>query len=640
MNEKVNKRLTIKNKIINKEQTAKLLGISVASLKNWERHGYLSKIDNQYDRETVINLKLKIESGEIERLNKRANKSKSSGKFIPTECISSKKSLSIINKIVSIVFLAKLSIEKAIFFLATTLFVSKKDINTTELSEILQFDAKNFKREGVFKVLSEQFLDIKLHEFEDDYQELFNIEIPNERDILGIIYQSIIKEGQKSNLGSYYTPAHIVKSLVKNEVDSNSKVLDPCCGTGQFLLEFAQNRANPENIYGFDIDKTAVFIAKVNLLLQFSDVDFEPNIFIQNSLIIDRNFKDKFDFIATNPPWGAKYDRITLSRIKQNFPEIKTKETFSFFIAQSYRFLKKGGKMSFVLPESITNVKTHADIRKFIVEKTEIKQIDILGKCFKNVLSSVISIQLQKNKSINNQIVIKKQQEEYKIEQKRFISNKNNVFDIYITPEDAEIFAKMHKKEHFTLEGKADWALGIVTGDNHKFIKPTAEDSNFEPIYKGGDIEHFSCKKPTNFIYFEPEKLQQVAPIAKYRADEKLIYKFISSNLVFAYDDQKRLTLNSANILIPKVEGYSIKIILGFMNSSLFKYYFKKKFNSVKILRGDLEQLLFPVLSEKQKTEIEQIVNDVLNQKVSRQKLDEYIFNFYGLSDVEIGAMF
>jgi hypothetical protein len=57
-----------------------------------------------------------------------------------------------------------------------------------------------------------------------------------------------------------------------------------------------------------------------------------------------------------------------------------------------------------------------------------------------------------------------------------------------------------------------------------------------------------------------------------------LIYRFISKYLVFAYDDKQKLTLNSANIVIPKTDDYPIKVIAALFNSSLYQFIFQKKF--------------------------------------------------------------
>lgn len=632
---------------LTKNEAAQILGISTASISNWIRHGYIKEKENLYIENEIRELKRKIDNGEIDRLNKRANKSKSKNKFIPDEYISSEESIDSIYCLVEYIHTNRIKVEQSMFLLALNMFIRSNDIKDSNVDKVFSFEKENFIRHGVFQHIRNWLNSIssgRVNYDNDKVRYLLEYNLPDERDVLGIIYQSILHEGEKSNLGSYYTPREVVEELISKHINKETCALDPCCGTGQFLLTFSDYIEKPQNIYGFDIDETATRIAKTNILLKYNDIDFTPNIFNINTLLIGagndlfdakNDYIEKFDLIATNPPWGAKYEKDVLSAIKYNFKEINTKESFSFFICQAYRFLRKEGVISFVLPESITNVKTHQDIRKFILEKFVITKIHILGKCFKNVLSSVISISMKKDGENIEGIEIIDKNTQYNIIQNRFDKNKNYIFDIYVNNVDSSIFSKMENIKHLTLENNSDWALGIVTGDNKKFIKENM-DENFEPIYKGSDVNHFKLKTATNFIEFTPNKFQQIAPEFKYRIGEKLIYKFISSNLVFAYDDEKSLSLNSANILIPEIEGYSVKVVSGFLNSNLYNYYFKKKFNSIKILRGDIEQLPIPIIEEQNKQELEYIVDNIMGDNGVKETLDDYIYKLFKITKEEI----
>ena len=108
--------------------------------------------------------------------------------------------------------------------------------------------------------------------------------------------------------------------------------------------------------------------------------------------------------------------------------------------------------------------------------------------------------------------------------------------------------------------------------------------------------------------------------------------------MVFAYDNQQRLFLNSANILIPKVQNHSIKTVLAFLNSKLFQYVYHTKFNELKVLKSNLLQLPFPLLGKKDKTKLEEFINDYMTSKNADilEKIDDYIFKIFELSDDEI----
>ena len=57
--------------------------------------------------------------------------------------------------------------------------------------------------------------------------------------------------------------------------------------------------------------------------------------------------------------------------------------------------------VSFVLPESILNVRIHKDIREIILKTAQIKKVIYLNRIFKNVFTPVVRLDLEKsNKQI------------------------------------------------------------------------------------------------------------------------------------------------------------------------------------------------------------------------------------------------
>ena len=161
----------------------------------------------------------------------------------------------------------------------------------------------------------------------------------------------------------------------------------------------------------------------------------------------------------------------------------------------------------------------------------------------------------------------------------------------------------------------------------------------YEAIYRGKDIERFKFAEASSFIKFCTENFQQVAPEWKYRAKEKLVYRFISKNLIFAFDDQQRLTLNSANIVIPKIQSYPTKVILALFNSSLYQFIYQKKFSTIKTLRGHLEQLPLPLWEEAVFDKVVSMVNKIIDGKNYCDKLDAFVVKSFGYSETEIAYM-
>jgi hypothetical protein len=204
-----------------------------------------------------------------------------------------------------------------------------------------------------------------------------------------------------------------------------------------------------------------------------------------------------------------------------------------------------------------------------------------------------------------------------------------------------EIYNKITTiKNKVYLKNNSIFALGLVTGNNAKYIT-TKKTSNSEQIIKGSNISKYKIEKAENYIKFTPEKFQQVAPIEYYKAPEKMFYKFISNKLVFAYDNNKTLSLNSCNILIPTFKDLKIKYVMAILNSSIAQFIFEKKFNSIKVLRSHIETIPIPTCSKSQQKQIIELVDKILiceNPEEFNnlyQTLDLIISNRYCLTNEE-----
>lgn len=635
--------------IISIKQAAGLLEISEATVRNWVRHGYLSSVVNTKSRfqlSDVIGLKNKIENGEIDRLRKRANKKKAGITFIPDEYLHDNSFVDEVEKIRDHFLSRELDLESSILVLGLKQLVLREEVTCNNPANLFDLNSfSSWRRDCVKNEIASWMteIDIPDEKYSDEYSGLFNLlRDVSHNDTVGIIYQSLMVEGNKSKKGSYYTPRELIEGIF-NTRKEEGKFLDPCCGTGQFLICAARSGYEDScALYGFDIDNIAVRIARLNILLVFCDEEFTPNIYkadtlrdVANGLLLceTNNLRHSFQLVATNPPWGASYEKDEIKELNSVYPAINSGESFSYFLAKSMELVSEGGSISFILPEAILNIRTHLDIRSHILAVSTIEKITCFGRKFKGVFSPVIRVDLLNSIADDDGEVqiITDDGKVYKVPQTRFLKNEYNIFDVYLTEEESQIIEYLYSLPHVTLKGMSEWALGIVTGNNKKYLSDEYHDG-MEPIYRGSDVDKYSLKNPSRFIKFTPELFQQVAPENKYRAKEKLIYKFISNRLVFAYDDKQSLTLNSANILIPQIENYPIKAILGLLNSKLYQFIFLKKFNTHKILRGDLEKLPLPLMSDVAQHSIIQLVDQALDGQSVETELDNLIMQICGLS--------
>ena len=143
----------------------------------------------------------------------------------------------------------------------------------------------------------------------------------NSSDLLGEVYEYFLgqfaaAEGKKG--GQFYTPAHVVKTLVAVLSPHTGRVYDPCCGSGGMFVQserFVQahgGRVDDISIYGQESNPTTWRLAAMNLAIRgfAADLGKEPD----DTFARDQFPDLKFDYILANPPfnvsdWGGeKYE--------------------------------------------------------------------------------------------------------------------------------------------------------------------------------------------------------------------------------------------------------------------------------------------------------------------------------------------
>lgn len=641
------------------------LSISQATGRNWIKLEKLIPENNDtklplFTKEYIETLKNQILSGENNALKSRRNKKFVSGNSLYNSYVSENcTNISVLQKLLGLIIQnqVELNIDNIRYLIADAalhLFAHRYD----KLWKTGKALLKKYLNEEIvldkYSPLIDALIDDKddALRFCDENALLFNLDYeyePNE-DILGLIYISCENIGNRKATGSYFTPTRVVKKLISHlDINPDSKVLDPCCGTGNFLLQLS-DEISFDNIYGGDIDNISVTIARLNMGLKFSKAslyDIVNHISMKDYLIPiegeEDNDDDDFDFIIGNPPWGFDFSEQTKKSLRPLYKTAAKKniESYNVFIECALMHLKQSGKLSFVLPEAILNVKAHTVIREIILESTSIKYLEFLGNAFDGVQCPCIIMQLEKNNQplSTKGLTICNENGTINIEIERKVTPE--YFSFITTDEEYTILEKIKNiPDAKTLLNNGDFALGIVTGNNKEYISDVKTEDN-EMVLKGSDICKYHINATDNYIVFKPESFQQVAPTEMYRAKEKLLYRFICNQLVFAYDDKQTLSLNSCNMVIPKLEGIQIKYILAILNSRIAQFIYKKEFNSLKVLRAHIESIPLPAVSIEKQNEIITLVDTLISglplseANIAYEKVDTMIAEIFGLSTNE-----
>lgn len=267
----------------------------------------------------------------------------------------------------------------------------------------------------VFKILQDntKFADIPLghHKSITWYVEQLELKIKpmmdyadSTVDALGVFYHEFIKYsgGDGSGLGIVLTPQHLTEFMCElAEVNSNSRVVDICCGSGAFLVTamskmFKQANADPEQIerirqdglYGVEFDDGLYTLAIANMIIR---KDGKSNIYKGDCFneLITAELKgisdDKFDvFYAKNKDYfkGEKKE-VVRNRFKGkninigliNPPYSQTDKEELEFVEHLLNILSPGGTGVVVVPMSCAIGTKFKDVRERLLKKHTLKAV-------------------------------------------------------------------------------------------------------------------------------------------------------------------------------------------------------------------------------------------------------------------------
>lgn len=269
---------------------------------------------------------------------------------------------------------------------------------------------------------------------------------------------------KRKKLGQYFTPKSMRELLLsKLPKKDNADILDPACGSGEFLLSCKKYFKNPI-LYGFDIDKKLINISS----------KLVKNAIIKNFdfLNIDIN-KKKYDYIIGNPPYFEL--KLNEEIKKKYFDIIKGRvNIFSLFIKTGLDLLKDGGYLAYVVPPSMNNGAYFSKLREYITKNSSLEYLHIIDGAdnFHLANQKVMLIILKKtNSKKSSKYIFKKNGITIFTEDKNFLnkSYKNTVSlkDIGYTVKTGSIIWNEHKEKLTNDKNNSTlliWASNINNG--------------------------------------------------------------------------------------------------------------------------------------------------------------------------------
>lgn len=208
-----------------------------------------------------------------------------------------------------------------------------------------------------------------LREIHDNILPFINDRSTAGQDLLNLFFVTFNKYVGKADKNQAFTPDHIADFMARVvEVNRYSKVLDPCCGSGSFLVrammqamddcstETEQNLVKKCNIYGIEFDENVYGLATTNMLIHSdgnsnirrgSCFDFAKDI-LGDSSIVHPGWN--IDIVLMNPPYNGTRKTMPESYTKTWGDSTKQDPSKGMYFVKWVADTVRKGKLAVLLP--------------------------------------------------------------------------------------------------------------------------------------------------------------------------------------------------------------------------------------------------------------------------------------------------
>jgi type I restriction enzyme M protein len=345
------------------------------------------------------------------------------------------------------------------------------------------------------------------------FQELEDLNINDAPShIIGDAFQSLIGPTLRGDKGQFFTPKSMVSAMVEIvNPEQNSKIVDPACGTGGFLIDaysyvVSKTGEFKGKLLGIDKDKflanTAKSICEIYSsgkyeILNFNSLDL---VFLkkEHPILFDA------DIVLTNPPFGAKIGITDKSILKQyelgyNWTFVSSKghwektnhlrneqDPQTLFIELCLNLIKENGVFGIVLPEGIFGNRGDGYIWDFLRANGEIvAMIDCPRTAFQPSTDVKTNILFFRKKKVTK-------------------PSNNKIFKVAVAincghdrrgrkrMENGEKFPDDFPKiaNEFNTKSLGYWSKGIAK-DSYYLVPRYCQESNTQKIQLNGSITEF-----------------------------------------------------------------------------------------------------------------------------------------------------
>jgi len=371
------------------------------------------------------------------------------------------------------------------------------------------------------------------------------------------------------------------------------------------------------------------------------------------------SIKDGFDIIVGNPPYHqlSKDKSAPLAYrayLKRRYNTSGGRQnTFIYFTHLGIELTANNGVLSYIIPNTILTQEYYKDTRKLLLKETSLLKVVFYDKMpFENAVVENVTF-----------IVSKHKQPDYEISY--YISDVHSV-NYNCTKQKSEfvtspIFAFSFKSNNLNSKVALDsiklkdlcninQAIALK-GDKSLSVKRDNPSGKYYRLLDGRNINKYSVTWTGEYLDYCLERIHSCKTKTIFEVPEKLLFRRVSANLIFTYDNNQYYALNTIVVVTLKGEKYiSLKYLLALLNSKLLNFYYVTEHKSTKKVFSEIQarsvgELPIKHVSQNKQQGFISLVDKILISKEENpqadtssleNEIDKKVYRLYGLTYDEV----
>jgi len=211
---------------------------------------------------------------------------------------------------------------------------------------------------------------------------------------------------ERQKHGMFYSDKRVSdRAFAGIDLPKNSQILEPSCGSGQFLQAIQERGYNMKNVIGVELQSKPYELAK----------KFYPDATIIQHDFLTWKSPHKFDLIIGNPPYLTQTNKkgqevIFTNELKASYKAMfgehydkKPLDLYILFVVKCIGLLKDGGLLIFVIPDGFLSNPTSQKVRDYIHKTCSIVRASVMPErnLFPGANVGVMSFVIRKGASSN-----------------------------------------------------------------------------------------------------------------------------------------------------------------------------------------------------------------------------------------------